>query len=231
MNIRIIQRSAILFALFSALLFFVLSSWAMAEYPGGTIHDRTTEGYSFWYNYFSDLGRTRSWNGAPNGLSSRLFQAGLLTAGASLGVYFLVLPSIFRKEEARFLAMVASILGLMAAVSYIGIALYPLNVNYRLHTVFVRAGFIAFLAMSLFYTLSILNEPGYPRHYARAFAVFTAILGIQVAVMLFGPRSWSSPGALLLQASAQKVVVYAEILCMAYQGAGAWRRASRRDHP
>ncbi len=231
MSTQLLQRSAILFALLSALLFFVLSSWAMAEYPGGTIHDRATEGYSFWYNYFSDLGRTRSWNGAPNALSSRLFQAGLITVGISLGAYFLLLPAIFRKAEARFLATVASILGLMAAASYIGIALYPLNVNYRMHTVFVRAGFIAFLAMSLFYTLSILNEPGYPRHYAQAFAVFILILGVQVAIMLFGPRAWSSPGALLLQASAQKVVVYAEMLCMVYQGVGAWRWISWRDHP
>ncbi|MCB9294877.1 MAG: hypothetical protein H6559_17395 [Lewinellaceae bacterium] len=231
MNTQLFQRSAILFALLSALLFFVFSSWAMAEYPGGTIHDRTTEGYSFWYNYFSDLGRTRSWNGAPNALSSRLFQAGLVTVGISLGAYFLVLPTIFREAEARFLASVASVLGILAAVCYVGIALNPLNVNYRLHTLFVRAGFIAFLAMSLFYTLSILNEPGYPKHYARAFGLFSLILAMQVAIMLFGPRSWTSPGALLLQASAQKVVVYAEMACMVYQGVGAWRWISSwRDH-
>ncbi|MCB0587791.1 MAG: hypothetical protein KDD06_21040 [Phaeodactylibacter sp.] len=223
MSKKILQRSAILFALFSALLFFVLSSWAMAEYPGGTIHDRASVGYSFWYNYFSDLGRTRSWNGAPNELSSRLFEAGLLTVGISLGAYFLVLPTIFRKAEARFLAVVASALGLMAAMSYIGIALNPLNVNYRMHTIFVRAGFIAFLVMSLFYTLAILSEPGYPNHYARAFGLFSLLLGLQVVIMLFGPRAWTSPGALLLQASAQKVVVYAEMLCMVYQGVGAWR--------
>ena len=223
MNSQLVQRSAILFALLSAILFFVLSSWAMAEYPGGTIHNRATVGYSFWYNYFSDLGRTRSWNGEPNGLSSLLFQAGLITVGISLGAYFLMLPTIFRKAEARVLAVAASLMGLLAAASYIGIALYPLNVNYHRHTLFVRAGFIAFLIMSLFYTLSIRREPGYPRHYARAFAVFSFILGVQVVIMLFGPRSWTSPGALLLQASAQKVVVYAEMLCMVYQGVGAWR--------
>lgn len=228
MNTQLIQRSAILLALLSDLLFLVLSTWAMAEYPGGAIHDRSSEGYSFWYNYFSDLGRTRSWNGAPNGLSSLLFQIGLITVGISLGVYFLVLPAIFRHADARFLAAAASFLGLLAAASYIGIALFPLNVNYRLHTVFVRLGFIAFLIMSLFYTLAILNEPGYPKHYARAFGFFSLILGLQVLIMLFGPRSWTSPGALLLQASAQKVVVYAEMLCMAYQGVGAWRWISRR---
>ncbi|MCO6477497.1 MAG: hypothetical protein J5I94_12780 [Phaeodactylibacter sp.] len=231
MRTKLLQRSAILFALLSALLFFVLSSWAMAEYPGGTIHDRATEGYSFWYNYFSDLGRIRSWSGAPNGLSSRLFQAGLITVGVSLGVYFLVLPTIFRKAEARLLAAAASILGLLAAVSYVGIALYPLDVNYRMHTLYVRAGFIAFLGMSFFHTLAILREPGYPKHYALAFGVFCLILFVQVVIMLFGPRSWTSPGALLLQASAQKVVVYAEMACMVYQGVGAWRWISWREHP
>ncbi len=223
-----LQRQIILFAIFGALLFFVLSSVAMVNYPGGTIHDRSSEGYDFWYNYFSDLGRDNSLIGLPNDTSQGLFQAALGVTGISLIAFFLALPTFFRNKGARLTAFLAMLAGLVAAFSYIGIGLHPLDANYWRHTIFVRVGFIAFLVMSFFYGWSIYQEPGYPNHYARAFAVFCAILFIQVAIMLFGPRSWSSPGALLLQASAQKIVVYAEILCMVYQGVGAWRWAAVR---
>ena len=38
----------------------------------------------------------------------------------------------------------------------------------------------------------MLNEPGYPKHYA-AFRRFSIILGVQVVIMLCRPRSWSPP--------------------------------------
>ena len=222
-----LHRQAILFCIISGLLFLLLSTLAMAYYPGGTIHDRGTIGYSFWHNYFNDLGRMRSWSGAPNGRSNLFFQSGLLLAGSGLAAFFLVLPALFRDADAKMLALASSVAGMVAALCYAGIALTPLDAHYGRHTVFVRAGFIAFLAMALFYSLAIRRQQEYPNHYARAFGWFSAILGIQIAIMLFGPRAWRSPEALLLQASAQKVVVYAEIICMAYQGVGAYRMAGR----
>ncbi len=202
-----------------------MTSWAMLEYPGGTIHDRGSEGYTFWHNYLSDLGRTRSWNRSDNTSSSWLFNGGLGLAGASLLLFFSVLPTFFRKVETKVWATVAAVLGILAALCYWGIALNPLDVNYRMHTVFVRAGFIAFLLMSLFYTLSILREPGYPNRYAYGFLVFGVVLFIQICIMLLGPRAWTSPNALFLQASAQKIVVYAQMLVLGYQ---CWGLLGRR---
>lgn len=197
----------------------------MLEYPGGTIHDRGSEGYTFWHNYLSDLGRTRAWNRSDNSTSSRLFNGGLGLAGASLLLFFSVLPAFFRNQETKVWATVAAVLGILAALCYWGIALNPLDVNYRMHTVFVRAGFIAFLLMSLFYTLAILREPGYPNRYAYGFLVFGVVLFIQICIMLFGPRAWTSPNALFLQASAQKIVVYAQMVVLTYQCWGLLRRS------
>ena len=217
------QKWVIGISILGALQFFVLSSLAMEYYPGGTIHDRISEGYSFFTNYFSDLGRTRSWNGENNWKSNILFQTSLTTVGISLCLFFFILPTLFKSEEAKLLALIATIAGLISALCYIGIAHTPLNVNYYRHTLFVRAGFIAFLAMSLFYTLAIQSDQHYPNMYARAFGWFMLILGVQIVIMLFGPRSWHSPEALLLQATAQKIVVYSEMLCMLFQCIGAYR--------
>jgi hypothetical protein len=51
--------------------------------------------------------------------------------------------------------------------------------------------------------------------------VFAGVLGLQIMVMLFGPRSWSSDEALRLQVIAQKIVVYSEILAMSLLAYGA----------
>ena len=218
---QLAQSSVIWLSIAGAIVFFLLTTLAMKFYPGGTIHQRMTEGYDFWNNYFSDLGRTRSWNGDSNFRSNLLFKSSLSIVGGSLILFFLILPTLFKNVEAQFLSAIAAIAGIVAAGCYIGIAWTPLNVDYRLHTFYVRSGFIAFLAMSFFYTMAIRNEPAYPNRYASVFLIFCAILFIQVFIMLFGPRSWSSMEALRLQATAQKIVVYAEISCMLYQCFGA----------
>ena len=213
--------------IFGALQFFVLSAIAMWHYPGGTIHDRASAGYSFLYNYFSDLGRLQSWNGQSNALSNFYFVNSLTLAGAGLTVFFIALPFVFRSEESKRFALAAALTGIAAALCYIGIAHAPLDVNYWRHTLYVRAGFISFLVMSISFALAIFSEPDYPRHYAYAFIVFGLVLFVQITIMLFGPRAWSSPQALFLQATAQKIVVYSELVCMAYQCRGVAQMAGK----
>jgi hypothetical membrane protein len=53
--------------------FIVLTALAMLVYPGGTASDATTRGYSFFTNFFSDLGRTQARNGEPNTMAASLF--------------------------------------------------------------------------------------------------------------------------------------------------------------
>jgi hypothetical membrane protein len=224
---KAIQIKILWISILSVAGFLVLSSLAMYYYPGGTIHDRGTTGYTFWHNYFSDLGRTRSWSGARNTVSNQLFRSSLFLASGSLIAFFILLPSLFKETTPRMWALLSALLGIAAALCYIGIAMNPLDVDYRAHTVFVRAGFIAFLLMSFSYARAIRTAPAYPDHYAFVLILFSLVLFVQVAIMLFGPRSWSSPQALFLQASAQKVVVYAEMGCMLYQSIGALRYVSR----
>ncbi len=219
-------------AFFGALQFLLLSTLAMAFYPGGTIKDRSSEGYSFFYNYFSDLGREGSWNGMSNDQSQSIYMPSLIAAGASLLLFFGVLPGQFRELDAQPWAWATAIAGVLAALGYIGIALTPTDQAYVLHTFLVRGGFIAFLIMCFFYATAIRKEPGYPDRYATAIGIFSAVLLVQILIMLFGPRSWTSPFALMLQASAQKVVVYAEMACMIYLAWGAVgyaRRAGREE--
>ena len=209
--------------IFAAVQFFLLTGLAMWLYPGGTIHHPEYESYDFLYNYFSDLGRTRTFDGDSNTLCHFLFKTALGISGACLILFFIALPSLFKSNASKALILIASFLGILSGVCYIGIAYVPYNVDYWGHRTFVRTGFILFLFMSVFYTAAILANKDYPNRYAAAFGVFGIILFIQVAIMFFGPRAYRSNEGLYLQATAQKIVVYAEILCMLYQSLGAIR--------
>ena len=63
MNKKLWLIKAPQFAIIGFLIFNIL---AMLTYPGGTLHDSSTVGYSFFNNFLSDLGRFISWDGSHN---------------------------------------------------------------------------------------------------------------------------------------------------------------------
>ena len=65
-------------------IFILLQIVGMIVYPGGTLHDVSTEGYSFTNNFFSDMGTYAARNGDPNYLSMIIFAFSLTIVGLSL---------------------------------------------------------------------------------------------------------------------------------------------------
>ena len=57
--------------------FVIFSTIAMFFYGRGTSWDKSAEGYTFWHNVLSDLGRTISYSGVPNTVSSPMFNVAL----------------------------------------------------------------------------------------------------------------------------------------------------------
>ena len=56
-------------------LFVILNFISMVIYPGGTIIEPETKGYSFFYNFLSNLGESTAKNGEDNIVSAYLFNA------------------------------------------------------------------------------------------------------------------------------------------------------------
>ena len=215
------QNKFFQFGVFGTLQFLVLTIIAMLIYPGGTIHHPEYETYDFLYNYFSDLGRTFTFDGSSNWLSHIVFKFTLTVSGICLILFFVALPSLFKSNISKVFILIAAFFGIISGICYIGIANVPWNLDLRLHHSWVYKGFISFLIMTIFYSAAILVEQRYPNRYAKAFGIFAIILFIQIIIMLFGPRAWRSNTGLLIQAVAQKIVVYSEILVMLFQAYGA----------
>ena len=80
-------------------VFVIFNTIAMLLYPGGTYLDSSTEGYHFFYNFFSNLGEWTARNGEINTFSASLFNSSLIIFSLS---YFLFFIS-FLKLEVKYI--------------------------------------------------------------------------------------------------------------------------------
>jgi hypothetical protein len=198
-------------------LFVALTFAAMLAYPGGTYADPATAGFSFWNNFFSDLGRTRTRLGGGQVLSRLLFTTALLLVAAGLAAFFAAFAGLVRSARpARGLALAGSACGCLAAVAFAGVALVPADVALALHDRLVQWAFRAFLAAVLCYLPALAREPALPRSLLRVFAAFAALLAGYVALITWGPSPHEAAGQ-TVQATGQKVIVYAAVLAVAAQ--------------
>jgi len=149
--------------------------------------------------------------------------ATLSSAGTCTIVFFGALSYYFYNSLRSPVAILLFSLGAIAGIGYIGVAFNPIDEGYWIHVKYVQWGFIGFWCMTLTCAYLIFRSPDFSDFYARMLVAFAVILGIQICIMLFGPRSWTSDVALRLQVIAQKIVVYSEILAMVLLAYGAMR--------
>ncbi len=123
----------VLLAMASVVQFAVVIPWAMRVYPGGTILDSSTQGYSWNENWISDLGRTRAWNGEDNRASARLFSGSIVVLGFGMVLFFLA--SIRAFEETTALRVFAQVCGVLAGAGLVGVGCTPFDLFHTAHIV------------------------------------------------------------------------------------------------
>ncbi|MBM4430542.1 MAG: DUF998 domain-containing protein, partial [Chloroflexi bacterium] len=195
-------------------------------YPGGSHTDHSSRGYSFFRNFFSDLGLTVTASGKPNTASAVLFFFALTVAGLGLAAYFLTAPQLFSQPDGksprlrRSLSLVVSLFGIVSGLSFAGVAFTPANLFRGVHIWFVLAAFEALPIAAAFYAVAVWLHPDYPRRYFWTYVVFALLLAGYVWLLFNGPARESAEG-MVVQATGQKTIVYAAIVCMLIQSYGA----------
>lgn len=212
--------------LIGVLQYVVVTLWLMTIYPGGRIGFRDSIGYDFTLNFLSDLGRTSGF-GRGDSPTAFGYMATLASAGLSTIIFFGALCYYFSKNFRSPAVTLCFILGTIAGIGYIGVAINPIDEGYWIHVRYVQWGFIGFWFMTLTCAYCIFRNPEFPDFYGWMLLTFAVILGMQICLMLFGPRSWSSDVALRMQVIAQKIVVYSEIVAMALLAYGAMKALGR----
>jgi hypothetical membrane protein len=197
----------------------------MLTYPGGSISSSTAPRYSFFSNFFSELGMTVTRSGEPNTVSMVLFMTALTLAGAGMIVFFAAMPQFFRPKRVVYaLSWLGSAFGAVSGAAYIGVAFTPADLLRDLHVSFVLAAFRSFLVVVAIYALVIFLSPRYPNRYAAVYLTFALLLAGYIWLLTQGPDLETQSG-LVVQATGQKLIVYAAIVCTWVQSHGALRQS------
>jgi hypothetical protein len=201
----------------------------MVFYPGGTSIDYDRVGYSFFENFFSDLGMVRTYSGEPNKLSQFLFASALVLVGIVLIVFFLLIVSYFNESKLeRNSSRIGSTAGILAGMACVGIAATPWDLYLNIHLIFVFILSFALLVVMISYSIAILSNKPYPNLYAWVFMAYAVILTVYIALMMMGPDIETTSG-LRITAIGQKIIIYSGMLCLFVQVLGAFHYNKRND--
>lgn len=202
-------------------LFVVFTLIAMLTYAGGSVDNPSAKGYSFTRNFLSNLGMLTALSGKSNWVSAVLFFLALGSAGICLVIFFIIFQRIFNQNQMqRALAMIGSLFGILAGISFTGIAFTPADVARPAHVQFVMWAFRLFPLAVLLYVPVLFMDKRYPKGYAWVFAVFCLLLIGYYLLLTNGP-SFDSPSGLVIQVVGQKVIAYTSIVSIGIQSLGA----------
>ncbi|MHA2006606.1 MAG: hypothetical protein ACXABO_17165 [Promethearchaeota archaeon] len=206
--------------------FIILTAISMFFYKGGTYIDSSTTNYLFWFNFFSDLGRTVAHSGVSNTPSFILFMITLSLWGVSQIPFYVSFPSFFETSKGLYrLIIFGSIFGVVNSVSYVGIALTPSDILGEPHDIFVMIAFSSIFINSLAYSIIIFKDEKYPNFYASVLIVSAIIIGVY-AVFIILTQGHSTPLSLFTYVFGQKVMIYMLLLSGIIQGYGALKHLS-----
>jgi hypothetical protein len=215
------RRFAFIFTIIGCIQFIVLSSLAMLSYGGGTRINPNSSGYTFYLNFFSDLGRTESF-GNPNTVSAILFFITLFVASLAFAVYFIAIPGIISEEKLPH-SKILCILGILNSGFFACIALTPTDLFPLLHDLIVLIAFILSFMVSMLMYFLFKGIETIPKIYHLAFLVFSCLIllygGVSLVTALF-PENVQEL-TLFLRVVMQKIVIYYLIACFMIQSLGA----------
>ena len=216
-----IKRTVITIPRIVSILFVIFQGLGMLSYPGGTIHDQSTAGYSFTSNFFSDMGAYEARNGDPNYLSMIFFSISLMLVGVSFAMYYSVLPIILGINKSNYyLSWAGTIFAFFGSICLIGTGLTPTDLVFDIHVFFANNIFHSFLITSFFYSIVIFNTKILKKRYAIGYAIFFISILLYVGVLQFGPSVNSGQSELVFQVVSQKLIVIVFFLTVVHQTFG-----------
>jgi hypothetical protein len=205
----------------SCITFLVLTTIGMFYFPGGTMLDHNTKGYSFFNNFFSELGRWRTHNGETKWISFYCFTFALLIHAAVMFIFNFKFLDTTRSVKLNPVAHYTALFcGSVFPFLLAGIALTPCDLYLPQHMFCVRVGFGLLLPLSFAYTILIRQHHLLPNKYGNVMMTIVVAIGLYLLMIFFGPDP-KKVG--YVQQTAQKIIVYSMVFSLLYLSIGAKR--------
>lgn len=201
-------------------IFIILNIVAIFSYPGGTYINKNTADYSITQNFLSDLGKTISFSGEINFISSQLFNMSLIMAGTIFILFYINVKKIFCNNNQKHLAMIGSLFGIFGGFSLIGVGITPSDLYLDMHIIFATWLFRFFLIASICYSVVILIDENFPNRYASGYLLFTLSILLYILISELGPDPKINVFSLAIQVVAQKIILIIFMLSVYIQTIG-----------
>ena len=230
MDLKKWRERIFIFNIVSIIQYFILIHVAMFFYPGGTRLDPNVQGYSFFSNFISDLGLTRSYSGYPNTISYILFTISMILSGISSILFYIAIIHFFKTKIQKRLITLTSLFGVIIGISIIGAGLTPWNIYPEAHDNFGEASFITTIITTFFYILAVTHNEEYPNHYAYVLICYMLVAIIFIGFMIIvGPIN--TKNELRLIVTMQKIFSYSGTICGSIICYGAWKLEKSYNNP
>ena len=194
-------------------LFVILNFISMLTYPGGTIIEPDTKGYSFFYNFLSNLGESTAKNGEDNIVSAYLFNSSMLILAISYILFYVsylrIQLKFNRNKILNFFSLSTIIISLVSFVLVSVFSAY--NSTFDIHVFFVKVAF-RLLLIHCFIQLFIIYKSKLSKGMLVSSSIFWFILLVFIIVMEYGPNPFLDNRSLLIQVSSQKMIVISILL-------------------
>jgi len=219
------RKGFLVFRMIGIVQFVILTSIAMLFYAGGTLVNPNSSGYSFWTNFFSDLGQTITYSGKDNTVSYIIFVITLTILGISTIIFAIIMPSLFEEVDVEHgLSINGSIFFTLSGIATIGVAFMPMDTSLIGHFLFVSAMTLTDFLGIIFYIIAIFHNKKYPNKYAFIFLI-SLVVGIIYVILILGIpyQRITSTEELMVWTAGQKVSIYTNLICSFIVCFGAWK--------
>jgi len=170
-----------------------------------------------FHQFLQRSGQTRTKEHGSNWASMILFFFAMAFAAFALILFFITFTTcIDRRKRALHLSRFGAVLGVGAALCFVGVAATPWNLFIEPHMTFVLWAFRLFLGAIVLNYVAVLFTPGLPRRFSWIFAAFALLLFGYLLLLTAGPPM-DTPAGLMVQATGQKIIAYSAVLTVLVQ--------------
>ena len=226
MNEKNWREKAFIFGMIGAILFIIFTSIAMLFYAGGTWVDPNAPGYSFWLNFFSDLGRTKAWSGKDNTVSMIIFIITMSMLAISTIISAIATPYFFRENSLeKWLSIIGTFFLIIYGILNVGIAFTPWDIYYDEHMALVLISGYPSLIGGILYIIVVFHNEEFPNRYAYTWIVLLAVGFISSVIgNLYGVWPPRTTAELMLPTAKQNIVTYISLACGFYLNYVLWEQ-------
>jgi hypothetical protein len=215
--------------IFGSFLFLLNNLIASFFYSGGSNINPSNPGYSFVWNYVSDLGRAISISGKLNLISRTIFTVTLTIVGLAAASFSITFSNFFKKTTLSKYGAAILIFGVLNGIDYIVIGFLPIDTHFNEHNICVIIAFALKIILLGLLIVIILKDENYPNKYAYIFISYLTIFLTFSFLLVLSVYDILIP-YLITSILGQKLTFYLEAVLYIIQSIGALIYYKRNAH-